>query len=147
MRTAGLRISHLHEVPEFTVKVRALHLTDVQQLIKEQPIEVAFVCVKSYDTAWATMLIRQYLSPTGFVVSLQNCMNEETIAGVVGWGRVVGCIASAITVELCELGHVRRATGKSGARHIVFRAGRCMATPPHACGRHAAWWAWPILQR
>jgi hypothetical protein len=56
MRTAGLRISHLREVPEFTVKVRALHLTDVQQLIKEQPIDVAFVCVKSYDTAWATML-------------------------------------------------------------------------------------------
>jgi ketopantoate reductase len=50
------------------------------------PIDVAFVCVKSYDTAWATMLISQYVSPTGFVVSLQNCMNEETIAGVVGWG-------------------------------------------------------------
>ena len=37
----------------------------------------------SYDTAWATMMIQQYLSPGGFVVSLQNCMNEETIAGVV----------------------------------------------------------------
>jgi 2-dehydropantoate 2-reductase len=123
MRTAGLHVSHLREVPEFSVKVRALHLTDVQQLIKEQPIDVAFVCVKSYDTAWATMLINQYLSPTGFVVSLQNCMNEEAIAGVVGWGRVVGCIASAITVELCEPGHVRRAAGKSGSRHIVFRTG------------------------
>src|SRR5215471_15464896 len=64
MRTAGLRISHLRDVPEFAVKVRALHLTDVQQFIKEPPIDVAFVCVKSYDTAWATMLIGQYLSPT-----------------------------------------------------------------------------------
>jgi len=43
--------------------------------------------MKSYYTAWATMLIRQYLAPDGYVVSLQNCMNEETIAGVVGWAR------------------------------------------------------------
>ncbi len=123
MRTAGLRISHLRDVPEFTVKVRALHLTEVQQLVKEQPIDVAFVCVKSYDTAWATTMISQYLSANGFVVSLQNSMNEEAIAGVVGWGKVVGCVASAITVELCEPGHIHRAAGKSGSRHIVFRAG------------------------
>ena len=57
MRSAGLRISHLRDVLEFTVKVRALHLTEVQQFVKEQPIDVAFVCVKSYDTAWATMMI------------------------------------------------------------------------------------------
>jgi 2-dehydropantoate 2-reductase len=123
MRSAGLCISHLRDVPEFTVKVRALHLTEVQQFVKEQPIDVAFVCVKSYDTAWATMMISQYLSARGFIVSLQNCMNEETIAGVVGWGKVVGCIASAITVELSEPGHVHRAAGKSGSRHIVFRVG------------------------
>jgi 2-dehydropantoate 2-reductase len=123
MRATGLRISHLREVSEFTVKARALHLTEVQQLIREQLIDVAFVCVKSYDTAWATILISQYLSPAGFIVSLQNCMNEETIAEVVGWPRVVGCVASAITVELCEPGHVRRASGKGGSRHTVFRAG------------------------
>ena len=34
------------------------------------------------------MMIAQYLAPNGFIVSLQNCMNEETIAGVVGWGKV-----------------------------------------------------------
>jgi 2-dehydropantoate 2-reductase len=50
-------------------------------------------------------------------------MNEETIAGVVGWGRTVGCIASSITVDLCEPGHVRRAAGKSGTKHTVFRTG------------------------
>ena len=50
-------------------------------------------------------------------------MNEETIAGVVGWGKVVGCIASSITVDLCEPGHVHRAAGKSGDKHTVFRTG------------------------
>ena len=123
MRAKGLRISHIRDVPVFTAKVRAMHLTDVQQFVKEKPIDLAFVCVKSYDTAWATAFISQYLSPNGFVVSLQNCMNEETVAGVVGWGKTVGCIASSITVELCEPGHVRRAAGKSGSRHTVFRAG------------------------
>ncbi len=123
MRAQGLRISHVTG-EEFTVPVRALHLTEVQQLSKERPVDIAFVCVKSYDTAWAARLIAQYLAQSGFIVSLQNCMNEETIAGVVGWGRTVGCIASSITVDLCEPGHVRRAAGKSrGKGHTVFRAG------------------------
>jgi 2-dehydropantoate 2-reductase len=42
---------------------------------------------------------------------------------VVGWGRVVGCIASSITVDLFEPGHVKRAAGKSGDKHTVFRTG------------------------
>src|ERR1700757_1324922 len=123
MRKHGLRVTHARDVPEFTVKVRALHVTDAQHLAKEKPIDIAFVCMKSYDTEWAATLISQYLSPNGFIVSLQNCMNEETIAGVVGWGKTVGCIASSITVDLCEPGHVRGAAGQSGARHTVFRTG------------------------
>jgi 2-dehydropantoate 2-reductase len=123
MRSKGLKISHLKDVPEFTTKVRALHLTELQGLAKEKPIDIAFVCMKSYDTAWATTMIKQYLAPEGFIVSLQNCINEETIAGVAGWGRVLGSIASSITVDLCEPGHTRRAAGKSGAHHTVFRVG------------------------
>ena len=123
IRATGLRISHLRDVPEFTTAARALHVTDLQRLSKEAPIDIAFICTKSYDTAWATTLIRQYLAPGGFVVSLQNCMNEETIAGIVGWGKTLGSIASSITVELCEPGHVRRAGGKHGAGHTVFRVG------------------------
>jgi 2-dehydropantoate 2-reductase len=123
MRRHGLRITHAKDVPEFTVPVRALDVTDAQLLAKEAPIDIAFVCMKSYDTAWATMLIRQYLAPSGYVVSLQNCMNEEAVAAVVGWGRTVGCVASRITVELRAPGHVHRGAGKGGARHTVFRAG------------------------
>jgi 2-dehydropantoate 2-reductase len=123
MRRQGLRVTHAMEVPEFAVPVRALHIADVQQLAKEAPVEIAFICVKSYDTAWATMLIRPYLAPAGYVVSLQNCMNDETVAGIVGWGRTLGCIASRITAELSAPGHVHRGAGKGGARHTVFRAG------------------------
>lgn len=123
MRARGLRITHLKDVAEFTVPVRALHLTEVQGLAKEKPIDIAFICVKSYDTAWMTMLARQYLAPGGFCVSLQNCMNEETIAAVVGWGRTLGAIASSITVDLCAPGHVHRNAGKGGKAHTVFRVG------------------------
>src|SRR5207237_3945782 len=87
------------------------------------PVDIAFVCMKSYDTACATMMIRQYLAPDGYVVSLQNCMNEETIAGIVGWGKTVGCIASSITVNLPEPGLVHRGAAKHRNAHTVFRAG------------------------
>src|SRR5437870_5134414 len=123
IRKDGLRITHIRDVEPFTVKPRALHLTEAQQLSKEAPIDIAFVCMKSYDTAWATTLIKQYLAPAGYVVSLQNCMNEETIAGIVGWGKTLGCIASSITVNLPEPGLIHRGAGKGGKAHTVFRAG------------------------
>jgi len=123
MRRHGLRVTHARDVPEFSVPVRALHLTDAQQLAKETPVDIAFICMKSYDTAWATLLIRQYLAPDAYIVSLQNCMNEETIAGIVGWGKTLGCIASSITVNLPEPGHIHRGAGKGGTAHTVFRTG------------------------
>ena len=123
LRTKGLTISHMQDVPEFTTPVRALHITELQSLAKEAPIDIAFVSMKSYDTAWATTMIKQYLAPDGFVVSLQNCINEETVAGIVGWGRTLGTVASSITVELCGPAHVRRAAGKGGAAHTIFRVG------------------------
>jgi 2-dehydropantoate 2-reductase len=123
MKKNGLRITHHEGEEPFTVKARALHLTEAQHLAKEAPIDIAFVCTKSYDTQWAAMMIRQYLAPGGHVVSLQNCMNEETIAGVVGWGKTMGCIASNISVGLVEPGHVHRGGVKGGAAHTVYRTG------------------------
>jgi 2-dehydropantoate 2-reductase len=123
MRRHGLRITHAREAPEFTVPARALHITDAQTLAREKPVDIAFICVKSYDTEWAATLIRQYLAPDGYVVSLQNCMNEAAVAGVVGWGKTLGCVASSITVGLFEPGHVHRGAGKGGAAHTVYRAG------------------------
>ena len=123
IRKDGLSLEGITPEESVVAHPKTLHLTEVQKLAKERPIDIAFISMKSYDTEWATTMIAQYLGPNGFVVSLQNCMNEETIAGVVGWGKVVGCIASSITVDLCEPGHVRRAAGKSGDKHTVFRTG------------------------
>jgi 2-dehydropantoate 2-reductase len=119
----GIRVTH-HQGPEpFAVKVRAMHLTEAQQLAKEKPVDIAFICVKSYDTEWAARLIKQYLAPGGYVVSLQNCMNEPTIAEVVGWGKTLGCIASHISVALHAPGQVHRGGLIGGSRHTVYRTG------------------------
>jgi 2-dehydropantoate 2-reductase len=107
---------------EHTVRVQALHLHEVQSLHKT-PIDIAFVCTKSYDTDWATMMIKQYLAPNGFVVSLQNSINEERIANIVGWGKVVGCIASTIGVDAFKAGHVMRTAQPGGAGYTIFRVG------------------------
>jgi len=123
IRAGGLELDGLTPEERFVVKkAKTLHLTEVQSLAKT-PIDVAMVAVKSYDTLWATALIAPYLSAQGFVVSLQNCMNEETIAGVVGWGRTVGAVASMISVDLYEPGRIRRTMAKGGDKHTVFRIG------------------------
>jgi 2-dehydropantoate 2-reductase len=147
MRKHGLRVTHARDVAEFSVPVRALHVTDAQQLAKETPVDIAFVCMKSYDTAWATTLIQQYLAPDGYVVSLQNCMNEETIAGIVGWGKTLGCIASSITVNLPEPGHIHRGAGKGGGRTPYFAPAKCTDVSRNGRKKFAAWSATPTAPR
>jgi 2-dehydropantoate 2-reductase len=123
IRARGLELDGMTPEERFVVKKgKTLHLTEVQSLAKT-PIDVAMVAVKSYDTLWATALIAPYLSVQGFVVSLQNCMNEETIAGVVGWGRTVGAVASMISVDLYEPGRIRRTIAKGGDKYTIFRIG------------------------
>ncbi|HEX2333111.1 MAG TPA: 2-dehydropantoate 2-reductase [Burkholderiales bacterium] len=122
IRARGLELDGLTPEEKFTARPKILHLMEVQSLIRT-PVDVAMVAVKSYDTLWATALIAPYLSERGFIVSLQNCMNEETIAGVVGWGRVVGAVASMISLDLYEAGRIRKTAAKGGEKHTVFRIG------------------------
>jgi 2-dehydropantoate 2-reductase len=93
--------------------------------------------MKSYDTEWVTQLVKPYLAPGGYVVSLQNCINEERIAGVVGWGRTLGCIASRISVELFAPGRIRRQAPKGAASHTVFRVGEVHGLPTERARRVA----------
>jgi 2-dehydropantoate 2-reductase len=113
MKANGMEIFGMTPEERMTVKVNAIHLTEVQQVAKQKPIDIAFISVKSYDTVWATQMIAQYLSSTGCVVSMQNCINEERVAGVVGWGRTLGCIVTGgVGVDLYQPGHIRRGYAK-----------------------------------
>jgi 2-dehydropantoate 2-reductase len=60
-----------------------------------------------------TCLAEPYLRPDGVVVGLQNGMNDETIAGVVGAERVVGCVVE-LSAEVFTPGEVRRNTSHAG---------------------------------
>ncbi len=120
MKRQGLRASGTQG--DFTVPVRAMHLTEVVNL--EEPFDIAFIAMKSYDTEWAATFMKRHLRQGSFMVCSQNGINDETIARVVGYERVVGLIMSSITVGLMEPGHVTRG-GQVGREHghNVFRAG------------------------
>jgi 2-dehydropantoate 2-reductase len=123
IRQNGVYLSGMTQEEEMAVPVNALHLHEVSGLSRQQPMDIMIISVKSYDTEWATTLVRPYLAPDGYVVSLQNCINEETIASVVGWGRTVGCIASRISVELYGPAQIRRQAPRGSSDHTVFRIG------------------------
>jgi 2-dehydropantoate 2-reductase len=121
IKRAGVRLFDT-QGGESSACVSALHMDEIAELA-ERPIDVAFVAVKSYDTAWAAELIRPYLAPDGFVVSLQNGINESTIAGIVGAHRTLGCIASTMGVALRGPGRVERTYRPAGDAYTVFRVG------------------------
>src|SRR5207247_1192437 len=52
IRGDGLRVTHIRDVEPFTVKPRALHLTEAQQLAKEAPIDLALGCMQSCHTVF-----------------------------------------------------------------------------------------------
>ena len=120
MRTHGVRLSGTQG--EHTVRVEALHLSDVQRFGRE-PVDIAIICTKSYDTEWAAALIVQYLATQGYVVSMQNGINEERLANVVAWDRAVGCIV--------------RASASTWPRLVIL----CARSSPAAMGTACFAWA------
>ena len=123
IRKDGLAIEGVTTEEFVCVKPKTMHLTEVQELAKQKPVDIAFVAVKSYDTEWATRLVAQYLAPDGYVVSLQNCMNEERIAGIVGANKTVGVIPALLGAELYAPGRVCRTAAKGSSPYEVYRAG------------------------
>ena len=120
INTAGLRLEGTQG--DHLVRVPAMHLQEMQRLSKA-PVDVAILCTKSFDTEWAAYAMKQYLAPEGFLVSMQNGMNEERIAAVAGWHRTVGCIVSTISVNCHAPGRIKRFQQPGGNSHTVFRVG------------------------
>ena len=108
IRSKGLTVTALEE--EFTVRPMALLLSDVSKI--DDAFDTAILAVKSYDTANTARKIQPHLTPDGFIVSAQNGINEEEIAEVVGWPRVMGCIV-LLGAAMYKPGHVTRTTSAS----------------------------------
>ena len=73
------------------------------------PLRVVFLCVKGHFTEGAMNGIEPLLAPEGFVLSLQNGLNEALIAERVGTGQTVGAFvhfgADLIEPGLIQLGY------------------------------------------
>jgi 2-dehydropantoate 2-reductase len=80
---AGLAITG--PIVEFRIKAHAVTPAELQG-----PLEKVLLCVKAQDTRAAAEQIRPHLAGDGYVVSLQNGLNELAIAQTVGVARTIG---------------------------------------------------------
>src|SRR5690348_3430947 len=64
---------------EFTVPATAIHPRDLAG-----PLDAVMIAVKALHTEAAARQMLPYLAEDGYIVSLQNGLNEETISAVVG---------------------------------------------------------------
>lgn len=112
IRTNGLTVTEMDA--EVVAHVATLHIGEVQRLAAERPVDIAIIAMKSYDTEWATALIARYLATDGYIVSMQNSLNEYRIAALLGEHRVVGCVAT-FSAELAGPAHVIRGNPRGQA--------------------------------
>ena len=87
MREAGLTITG--PLAEFNVPV----LVSLPEDLRGQ-YERILLCVKAQDTQAATKSIAPHLTPDGYIVSVQNGLNELDIAEIVGPERTIGCFVN-----------------------------------------------------
>ena len=107
LKGVGLTIRMPDE--EVKVAVHALHLCDLASANLE--FDIVLLAVKSNDHRWMAELIKPYLKTDGVLVGVQNGMNDDSLASIVGRGRVVGC-ALELSAEIFTPGLVKRNTAQ-----------------------------------
>lgn len=126
IRARGLTIATMDAEAGHTVAARALHVGDVQGLVREPPFDVIFIALKAYDTAWATQLMVPWLAPDGAIAALQNSLTEPVIAAIAGPERTHGCAIASLACEMTAPGHVRRLSprGSVAVGPVAGKAGQ-----------------------
>ena len=107
MKAGGLRIQMTDG--ELQVAVHALHLCELASA--RLRFDIVLLAVKSNDHRWMTELIRPYLKDDGVLVGVQNGMNDDSIASIVGRERTVGCVVE-LSAEIFTPGLVKRNTNR-----------------------------------
>jgi 2-dehydropantoate 2-reductase len=90
IRSRGLEITG--PVDAFVRQVPALLPGEVADL--GTPLHTVLLAVKAHHTAEAMAEVAPLLAPEGYVVSVQNGLNERVVARVVGEDRTVGCFVN-----------------------------------------------------
>tara|TARA_Y100000814_G_scaffold292919_1_gene272718 strand:+ start:88 stop:1113 length:1026 start_codon:yes stop_codon:yes gene_type:complete len=109
MKKNGLDITMPDE--HLQIPVKAWHLCELAEHVPA--FDIVFLVAKSYDTHWLTQLIEPYLKEEGIFVGLQNSMNNQIIADVVGIERTIGAVVE-LSSALFKPGIVQRNTARTG---------------------------------
>ena len=123
MQESGLQVKCAYNAETYSVPVKVLHL---HQLQGQELFDFAFICVKSYDTKWATMCCRNYLKSNGAFVSFQNGINEYALAETVGAENCLGC-AILIAAACFEPGKIERYDTRESPFHFGEQTGPATA--------------------
>lgn len=107
LHRAGLDITFVDIVADHVeaIRTRGLHITGpVETFTQATPAFTPdavqgqwariFLCVKAHHTRAAATALLPHLAPDGYVLSLQNGLNETTIAGIVGAPRTMGAFVN-----------------------------------------------------
>ncbi|HET7170482.1 MAG TPA: amidase family protein [Gaiellales bacterium] len=113
-------------VEEYTVRVPAVSPDDLPDAIGD-----VLLAVKAHHTGAAMRTIAPRLAPDGYVVSLQNGMNEPEIVAAVGADRVVGAFVN-FGADVVGPGRILR------GNRATFRIGELDGTESERVRRLAA---------
>jgi 2-dehydropantoate 2-reductase len=93
MKADGLRITG--PIAEFDVNADAVTPEALERRADRPPrFHTVLLAVKAHHTERAIRQLVPYLADSGVVVSVQNGLNEETIASVIGRDRTFGCFVN-----------------------------------------------------
>lgn len=100
MNAAGLSITG--PVDTFSVRVSAFLPETISGLY-----DIVLLCVKAQDTQQAAGQLKSHLKPAGYVVSVQNGLNELTISAIIGKERTIGAFVN-FGADYIEPGVIQR---------------------------------------
>ena len=105
MKANGLRV----ELPEHELHapVRALHICEVSALAPQ--FDIVLMAAKSHDSRWLAQFVKPYLKNDGVLVCVQNSLNDEWVAPIIGETRDIGCVIE-LSAEVFTPGVIQRNT-------------------------------------
>ena len=129
------RGAHLEAIRKNGLSVRSVLAGDFTIPVKATadpgdtgPVDLVLFCVKAYDNAVATELIRPLVGPQTVVVSVQNGIgNEEQIGQMIGAQHIVGCV-SYVSSTLASPGVITQTAGPGKLVLGEMAGGRSLRT-------------------
>jgi len=92
---------------ELHAPVRALHICEVSAQATQ--FDIVLMAAKSHDSRWLAQFIKPYLKSDGVLVCVQNSLNDEWVAPIIGYSRDIGCTIE-LSAEVFTPGVIQRNT-------------------------------------